>query len=59
MRNIPPIPITAAEERALIEWAQANERSVTAQIRWALRGILRGSSDRSPPPESGAVETAA
>jgi hypothetical protein len=44
--------VTAAEERALIQWAYANERSVTAQIRWALRDILRGAGDPSPPSAS-------
>jgi hypothetical protein len=34
------IPLTPAEERALIQWAEAHERTPVGQLRWLLRDIL-------------------
>jgi hypothetical protein len=38
------IPLTPAEERALIGWAKRHERSPVAQVRWLLREVLQGTN---------------
>jgi len=54
------IPITPAEERALIEWAKRHERSPVGQVRWLLRDILHGlaATDVDLEPSSVAPELA-
>lgn len=46
-------PVTAAEERNLLAWAQQHERAVSAQVRWYLRDILNGTQSPEPEPDSG------